>query len=64
MTRTTTLEIAWRNPKPPKREQRWEQITRDSGAARYLVQELVFTSLESFWITTSSLEVVPGGRAA
>ncbi|HVR27879.1 MAG TPA: hypothetical protein VMU26_31680 [Candidatus Polarisedimenticolia bacterium] len=27
-------------------------------------QELVSTSVESFWTTTLSLEVVPGGRAA
>ena len=64
MTRTTAFEIVWRNPKPPKREQRWEQIMQDSGTVRYLVQELVSTSVESCWIDTSSLEVVPGGRAA
>ncbi|HST09474.1 MAG TPA: hypothetical protein VLL05_03800 [Terriglobales bacterium] len=64
MTRTTAFEIVWRNPKPPKREQRWEQIMQDSGTVRYLVEELVFTSVESFWINTSSLEVVPGGRVA
>jgi hypothetical protein len=64
MTRTTALEIVWRNPKVPKREQRWQQIMQDSGTVRYLVQELVFTSGESLWINTSSFEVVPGGRAA
>ena len=64
MAKAAALEIVWRNPKPLQRRQRWEQITRDSGTARYLVQELVFTSAGSFWTTTSSLEVAPGGRAA
>jgi hypothetical protein len=64
MTRTSAFEIVWRNPNPPKREQRWEQIMQDSGTVRYQVQELAFTSVESLWINTSNLEVVPGGRAA
>ena len=64
MAQTLTLEIVWQNPKPPQRRQRWEQINRDSGTARYLVQELVSTAAGSFWTATSSLEIVPGGRAA
>jgi hypothetical protein len=64
MAQTVALEIVWRNPKPPKRRQRWEHIKRDSGAAHYMVQELVSTSAGSFWSTTSSLEIVHGGRAA
>lgn len=64
MAQMAALEIVWRNPKPPQRRQRWEQIKRDSGTARYLVQELVSTAAGSFWSVMSSLEVVPGGRAA
>lgn len=64
MTRTTSLEIVWRNPKPPQRRQRWEQIKHESGSAHYLVQELVSTSAGSFWTATSSLEIIGGGRAA
>jgi hypothetical protein len=64
MAQTVALEIVWRNPKPPQRRQRWEHIKHDSGAAHYMVQELVSTSAGSFWATTSSLEIVHGGRAA
>jgi hypothetical protein len=64
MTQSGALEIVWRNPKPPQRRQRWEQINQDSGRAHYLVQECLSTAVGSFWATTSSLEVVPGGRAA
>lgn len=64
MTQTAGLEIVWRNPQPLQRWQRWEQMNPDSGTAHYLVQELVSTSIGSFWATTSSLEVLPGGRAA
>jgi hypothetical protein len=64
MTRTVALEIVWRNPKPPQRRQRWEQINQGLGTAYYLVQELVSIYGGSFWATASSLEVVPGGRAA
>ena len=64
MAHTSPLEIVWRNPKPPQRQQRWEQITHASGAAHYLVQELVSTPAGSFWATTSSLEIVQGGCAA
>ena len=64
MTESETLQIVWRNPRPPQRQQRWEQINLISGRALYLVQESVSTSLGSFWATTLSLEVVPGGRVA
>jgi hypothetical protein len=64
MTQTTTLEIVWRNPKPPQRRQRWEQIKQDLATTHYVVQELVSTSAGSFWTATSSLEIVPGGPAA
>jgi len=64
MTQTTTLAIVWRNPKPPQRRQRWEQTTRNSGTAHYVVKELVSTSAGSFWTAMSSLEVFAGGRAA
>ena len=64
MVQTTTLEIVWRNPQPPQRQQRWEQVEQNSGMAHYVVQELVSTSAGSFWTAMSSLEIVPGGRAA
>ena len=64
MTQTAALEIVWRNPKAPERHQRWEQVTQDSGSTHYLVQEFVCTLVGSFWTTTSSLELIPGGRAA
>jgi hypothetical protein len=64
MKHAATLEIVWRNPRPPRHKQRWEQIQRNSGTAHYVVQELISTSLGSFWATTSSLEVIPGGCAA
>jgi hypothetical protein len=64
MTKTAELEIVWRNPKPPERRQRWEQITHGSETDHYLVQELVSTPEGSFWTTTSSLEIVQGGFAA
>jgi hypothetical protein len=64
MAQTTTLEIVWRNPKPPQRRQRWEQIRQDSATVHYVVQELVSTSAGEFWTAMSSLEIVSGGRAA
>ena len=64
MTKTAVLEIVWRNPKPPQRRQRWEQINQGSGTAHYLVQELVLTPAGPFWTTTSSLEIVHCGCAA
>jgi hypothetical protein len=64
MTQRAKLEIVWRNPKPPQRQQRCEQISLISGKTLYLVQEAVYTSIGSFWSTTLSLEVVPGGRVA
>lgn len=64
MTHTATLEIVWRNPKPPRRQQRWEQIKQDSETAHYVVQEFVSTSAGSFWTAMSSLEMIVGGRAA
>jgi hypothetical protein len=63
MTQTAGLEIVWRNPKPTQRRQRW-QIKQVSGTALYLVQEPLSSSVGSFWTTTSSLEVVLGGRVA
>jgi hypothetical protein len=63
MAQTVALEIVWRNPKPPQRRQRWEHNLL-SGTGQYLIQELVPTSIGSFWTTTSSLQVLPGGRAA
>lgn len=64
MPQTAALEIVWRNPKAPQCRHRWEQINQDSATAHYLVQELVSSPVGSFWATTSSLEIVPGGRAA
>jgi len=64
MAQTATLEIVWRNPQPSQRRHRWEQIKQDSATAHYVVQELISTSDGSFWTAMSSLEIVPGGRAA
>jgi hypothetical protein len=64
MVQTAMLEIVWRNPNPPQRRQRWEQIKHDSERGHYLVQELVSTSAGSYWTALSNLEIVPGGRAA
>ena len=64
MRQTATLEIVWRNPKPRQRRRRWEQINDDSGTPLYLIQELVFSPMGSFWSTTSSLKLVAGGGAA
>jgi hypothetical protein len=64
MRKISALEVVWRNPKPPQREQRWEQIKHDSRTAHYLVQELVSTPAGPFWATTSSFEIVHGGCAA
>jgi hypothetical protein len=64
MTQAVPLEIVWRNPKPPTRRQRLEQITQDSATRHYLVQELISTLAGSFWATTSSLEILCGGRVA
>ena len=64
MAQSITLEIVWRNPKRPQRQQRWEQIKLNSGTAHYVVQELVSTSAGSFWTAMSSLEIIVGGRAA
>jgi hypothetical protein len=64
MTQTVPFDIVWRNPKPPQRHQRWEQIKHDSGTAHYLVQELVSTPVGLFWATISSLEILPGSLAA
>jgi len=63
MTQAVPLEIVWRNPNPPKRRQRLEQITQDSAKRHYLVQELISTFAGSFWATTSSLEILRGGLA-
>lgn len=59
MTQTAELEIVWRNSKPPKRQQRWEQISQDSGTAQYLVQECLCTDVGSSWSTASRLESSP-----
>lgn len=64
MTEETVLEIVWRNPDPPQRRQSWEQIALESGTARYLIREFYSTDGPSVLVSTSSLEVVSGGRAA
>ena len=64
MKKQAALEVVWRNAKPLQRRQRCEQITHDSETGHYLIQELISTPVGSFWATTSSLEIVPGGRAA
>lgn len=39
MTQQAALEVVWRNPKPPRRQQGSERISHDSGTAHYQVQE-------------------------
>ena len=64
MTQTVALEIVWRNPKPPQRWQRREQVMRNSASGHYFLQELISTPVGSFWATTSSLEIFRGGKTA
>jgi len=64
MRKTRAFEIVWRNPEPAQPRQHWDQITQDSATGHYLVQQLISTPVGSFWATISSLEMVPGGRAA
>src|ERR1700758_3334738 len=61
---TAALKIIWRNPKAPQRQYRWEQTQQDSRMARYMVHELVPSAEGPFWLITSSLELVSGGRVA
>jgi len=58
------LEIVWRNPEPPLHQQRWEQLKRESERTVYVIQEFVSSAVGGSWSTTSTLEVVPGGRVA
>ena len=64
MTQAARLKIVWRNPRPPHRQQRWEQTRHDSNTTHYLIQELVSTPAGLFWLITSNLEIVSGGRVA
>jgi len=64
MKQAAVLKIVWRNPQPPHRRQRWEQTKHDSNTRRYLIRELVSTSAGLFWLITSNLELVSGGRVA
>ena len=56
------LEIVWRNPDPPHRQQRWEQLTGESQASLYEIQEFVSLTDGGFWSASSRLEVLAGGR--
>ena len=56
------LEIVWRNPDPPHRQQRWEQLTGESQASRYEIQQFVSLGDGGFWNARSRLEVLAGGR--
>ena len=58
------LEIVWRNPDPPHHLQRWEQLTAESQSSVYVIREFVFSTEGGFWSTSSSLEVLAGGRVA
>jgi hypothetical protein len=64
MEQTAILKIVWRNPRPPYRRHRWEQIEQDSRSAHYLIREQVSTSAGPLWRITSNLEFVSGGRVA
>ena len=56
------LEIVWRNPDPLHRQQRWEQLTGESQASRYEIQQFVSLGDGGFWNARSRLEVLAGGR--
>jgi len=64
MEQSATLKIVWRNPKPTHRRHRWEQTEHDSKSAHYLIRELVSTMAGPFWLISSNLELVSGGRIA
>ena len=61
---TAALRIVWQNPNAPQRQYRWEQTQQDSRTAHYMIQELVSSADGPFWLITSNLELVSGGRAA
>lgn len=56
------LEIVWRNPDPPHHQQRWEQLTAESQASLYEIQEFVSLTDGGFWSASSRLKVLAGGR--
>jgi len=58
------LQIVWRNPSPVHRRHRWQHVRKELNSAVYVVQEFMTAADLGFWSTTSSLEVVSGGRAA
>jgi hypothetical protein len=64
MKQIPTFKIVWRNPQPPHRRHRWEQTKHDSRTTHYLVRELVSTIAGPFWLISSNLELVSGGRVA
>jgi hypothetical protein len=64
MKQASTLEIVWRNPRPPHRRQRWEQTRHDSNTTHYLIRELVSTAAGPYWLITTNLELVSGDRVA
>jgi hypothetical protein len=41
MTQKAALEIVWRNPKPPQRQQSSELVRRDFSTAEYQVLEFL-----------------------
>jgi len=56
------LEIVWRKPDPPHHQQRWEQLTAESQASLYEIQEFVSLTDGGFWSASSRLKVLAGGR--
>ena len=58
------LEIVWRNADRRSNCRRRHTFQPDGEHTRYLLQEYVADGYFSYWMTLSSLDVLPGGRAA
>ena len=57
------LIIVWRNPDSARHPQRLQRLQREVGRSLYIVQHLVSQGDRGYWATTSSLELLRGGRA-
>jgi len=60
----TTLEIVWRNPNPVCHHSKRRSCKRGNKRTLYILQEFVADGDFGFWTTTSTLEILTGGRAA
>jgi len=61
--KTSTLEIVWRNPDRVRGRRRHTPACAGDQCS-YVLQEFVQDDHLGHWATISSLEVLPGGRAA